>query len=276
LEHAATRKAIEEAAKLFSIPVIFVSHNEKGEMDLLDLEKILRRNPVSLLCLMHANNEIGNLLPVKEVGKLCRQYDALFFCDMVQTVGKYNIALSGLSVDFAVVSAHKFYGPKATGLLYCTRKIDSLLLGGSQERNMRAGTENIYGIYGMEKALQRNMDNLEDIQNFVSALKSYCVERLTEISDRIVFVGNCREGGLYNLLNFYFRDSDMDAVRMKLDIAGIAVSSSSACSSGSEQRSHVLSALGIESKSLRVSFGTHTTTEDIDYFIQTLSKIISS
>jgi cysteine desulfurase len=274
LEHTATLKAIEEASKMFSIPVLYIKHNEKGEIDLLDLDKTLQNNPSSLLCLMHGNNEIGNLLPVKEVGTLCRRYNTLFFCDMVQTIGKYNIALSQTPVDFAVVSAHKFYGPKSTGLLYYTHKIGSLLSGGYQERNMRAGTENIYGIYGMEKALLKNMEHLDEIRTSVSKIKSYCVEGLSAISDKIVFVGNCKENGLYNLINFYYPDRNMDTIRMQLDISGIAVSSASACSSGSELQSHVLSALGIASKSLRVSFGIYTTTDDIDYFIHTMDEII--
>ncbi|MDR2410780.1 MAG: cysteine desulfurase [Bacteroidales bacterium] len=274
LEHTATLKAIEEAVKLFAIPLLHVQHNDKGAINLSHLEEILQHHPSSLLCLMHANNEIGNLLPVTKVGGLCRKYNTLFFCDMVQTVGKYDIALSQIPVDFAVVSAHKFYGPKANGLLYYTHKIDALLSGGYQERNMRAGTENIYGICGMEKALQKNIENLAEMQTFISGIKSYCIEQLTKIFSNIIFVGDCKTGGLYNLLNFYFPDTDMDIVRMQLDIAGIAVSSASACSSGSEQQSHVLSALGIKSTSLRVSFGVNTTIEDIDYFIQTLSKII--
>ncbi|MDR1181982.1 MAG: cysteine desulfurase [Bacteroidales bacterium] len=273
LEHIATLKAVEESAMLFSIPLVYTQHNEKGDIDLSDLDKNLQQYPSSLLCLMHANNEIGNLLPVQEVGEMCKKYHTLFFCDMVQTIGKYDIALSEMPVDFAVASAHKFYGPKATGLFYYTHKIESLLSGGSQERNMRAGTENIYGIYGTAKALQKNMDNLKEIQTSVSNIKSYCIEQLMRISNDIVFVGGCEEGGLYNLLNFYIRDKNTDTIRMQLDIAGIAVSSSSACSSGSEQQSHVLSALGIKSKSLRVSFGIQTTKEDIDYLIQTLSTL---
>ncbi|MDR0605946.1 MAG: cysteine desulfurase [Bacteroidales bacterium] len=274
LEHPATLKAIEEAVKLFNIPLVYVRHNEKGNIDLSNLDEILHSYSSALLCLMHANNEIGNLLPVQEVGTLCRKYNTLFFCDMVQTVGKYSLALSQIPVDFAVVSAHKFYGPKASGLLYYTHKIDALLSGGYQERNMRAGTENIYGIYGMEKALQKSIENLDKMQTFISGIKSYCIERLTKTFSNIIFVGDCKDGGLYNLINFYFPDTDIDIVRMRLDIAGIAVSSASACSSGSEQKSHVLNALGIKSKSLRVSFGVDTTKEDIDYFILTLSEII--
>jgi cysteine desulfurase len=273
LEHTATLKAVEEAAALFTVPIVYTQHNAKGDIDLQDLEQTLHHYPSSLVCLMYANNEIGNLLPVNDVGNLCRKYDTLFFCDMVQAVGKYNIALSRLAVDFAVASAHKFYGPKAVGLLYYTHKINSLLSGGYQERNMRAGTENIYGIYGMEKALQRNMTNLDETKAVITGIKAYCIERLMKISNNIVFIGDCK-GGLYNLINFYFPGINMDTVRIQLDIAGIATSSASACSSGSERQSHVLSALGITSKSLRVSFGVYTTKEDIDYFIQMLSKII--
>ncbi len=272
-EYLATLKAIEESSILLSIPVIYVQHTNKGHIDLSDLNTKLSTHPSSLLCLMHANNEIGNLLPVKEVGKLCKKYHTLFFCDMAQTIGKYNVSLSQLSVDFAVASAHKFYGPKATGLLYYTHEISPLLLGEHQERNMRAGMENIYGILGMEKALQKNMDDLETIQKSIFKIKSYCIEQLMMFFDNIVFVGDCKENGLYNLLNFYFPDTDMDIIAMHLDMAGIAVSLSNGYSNGLEQQNHVLSALNIKSKSLRLSFGINTTIEDIDYFIQTLSGI---
>ncbi|MDR1879263.1 MAG: cysteine desulfurase [Bacteroidales bacterium] len=271
LEHPATLRTVENLSS--SVPIIYIRHTDKGDIDLSDLDAQLRSYPSSLLCLMHANNEIGTVLPLQEVGLLCKKHRSLFFCDMVQSIGKYDLNLGELPVDFAVGSAHKFYGPKASGLLYFSRKTAPLLYGGSQERNMRAGTENVYGICGMGKALTCNMDNLQRIQSHIGGIKSCCVDQLMMNFDRICFVGNCRNEGLYNLLNFYFPDTDMDIVRMELDIAGIAVSTASSCSSGSDRQSHVLSALGIESKSLRVSFGTDTSTDDIDYFIRTLSEI---
>jgi cysteine desulfurase len=225
---------------------------------------------------MHANNEIGNLLPLVEVGTICKKYATLFFCDMVQSIGKYDLSLSGLPIDFAVASAHKFYGPKAVGLFYFTRKIPPFFYGGAQERTMRAGTENIYGICGMEKALQTSLHRLREMQTQVLSIKSYCVKRLVDTFDSISFIGDCKDGGLYNLLNFYFSDTNMETLRMRLDMAGIAVSSASACSSGTEEQSHVVAALNLQTKSLRVSFGIQTTSQDIDYLIETLTEILKN
>ncbi len=273
LEHAAMLRTTEQTALQNNISLLHVKHNHIGQIDLNDLEQLLSAHSHALVCLMHANNEIGNLLPIKEVGKLCHKYQALFFCDMVQTVGKYPMSLSDLPVDFAVCSAHKFYGSKGCGLLYHKHNMAPLLLGGHQERNLRAGTENVGAIAAMSVALNMALKNYETEKQRIENLKNDCINLLKEKIPNICFVGNCVSGGLYNLINCYIPDVDTDVVFMQLDMAGIAISTGSACSSGTTTTSHVIQALGVPQKSMRISFGIPTQQQEIAYLIAQLEKI---
>jgi cysteine desulfurase len=258
-EHEIVKKAITNAAKSFIIPVIYLECDVKDDSFLNQLNKQLEKYPSSLLCFAHANHFSGEMLPVKEVGKLCQKHRSLFFCNMIQTIGKYDINLSELPVDFAVASAHKFGGSKGIGLFYHKQEISPLLEGENHENNMRAGIENIYGICSMEAALRANMEHLESHQNYIASIKSYSIERLIEKFSSVNLVGNNEKKGLHNLFSFYFLDTDMENVYMQLDIAGIAVS---LCTE--KQDNHSL---------LRLSFDKQTTMEEVDYFIDTLSDI---
>lgn len=259
-EHIAVKKAIENAAMTFSIPVVYLECNIRDNYFLYYLDKQLEKYPSSLLCFAHANHLSGEMLPVKEVGKLCRKHQSLFFCNMIQTIGKYDIHLSELPVDFAVASAHKFGGPKGIGLFYYNQTISPFIHGENQEHGMRAGTENSYGICGMEAALQANMHKLEEKQNYIASIKSHCTEKLKENFPTVQFLERDMQKGLYHLFSVYFPRIDMENIYMQLDIAGIAVSLYL-----EEDRQSIL----------RLSFGEQTTIEDIDYLINTLSRIIS-
>ena len=276
MEHAALLKTTEHIAQIQQIQLLHVVHNKLGIIDLKNLDDLLAAHPKALVCLMHANNEIGNLLPIKEVGKLCRQHQALFFCDMVQTIGKYPIYLDELPIDFAVGSAHKFYGSKGCGLLYHKQNIDSLLLGGHQERNLRAGTENIAAIAAIAEALEMTLKTYPTEKQRIEDLKFFCIKLLQEKIPEICFVGNCQNGGLYNLINCYIPDIETDILVMQLDMAGIAVSMGSACSSGTARPSHVVQALGLPQKSIRISLGIPTQKEDIEYMVAQMEKLVKN
>lgn len=273
LEHYSVLKSVQQTAEELGLTLHFVAHDAFGLINLHNLDTLLSQQEQALVCLTHANNEIGNLLPVNEVGKLCRKYDSLFFCDMVQTMGKYDLHLPSLPVDFAVGSAHKFYGPKGVGILYAKNNLPPLLVGGAQERNLRAGTENLYGIGGTATALKVCMNRLSVDMPHIQQVKQYGIDKLIRHFPDIVFTGNCQHGGLYNLINFYLPDTDMDMLRIRLDVAGIAVSGGSACSSGSEQISHVIQALNIHTKTIRVSLGRDTQKANIDFLIRTLISL---
>jgi len=258
-EHDAVLKAVTNAAECFSIPVVSLENETWNHDTLSQLDNRLENYTFSLLCLAHANHLTGNLLPVKEIGKLCQKHHCLFFCNIIQTVGKYDIHLSDLPIDFAVASAHKFGGAKGIGLFYHKQQIHPFLQGENQERNMRAGIENIYGICGMEAALQESIESLSDNQKHIASIKSYCAEQLTNHFPAIQFVSDT-EKGLYNLLSFYFPKQNMENIYIQLDIASIAVSLYSDKQKGQSF--------------LRLSFGGQTTREGIDYFIITLSNIL--
>jgi cysteine desulfurase len=274
LEHSAVIHTLQHISKTKNIPLLNVEHDKYGNIDNEHLTNLLAENSASLVVLMHGNNETGQLTDIEAIGQMCRQYNALFFCDMVQTIGKYELNLPQMNVDFAVGTAHKFYGPKGTGILYLSKKVSPLLLGGAQERNIRAGTENIYGIVGTAAALNAQMSNVNSQLQHIQHIKKYCIEKLLQNLPQIIFVGNCQNGGMEHIINFYLPDTEMDILSMQLDMAGIALSSGSACSSGTERISHVINALNINSKTLRLSFGKQTSTDDIDFFIQNLILFI--
>ena len=273
LEHYSVLKSAQQTADQLGLAFHLVAHDASGAIDLQHLDTLLSRHAHALVCLAHANNEIGNLLPVHETGELCHKHKALFFCDTVQTMGKYDLDLTSMPVDFAVGSAHKFYGPKGTGILYAKNHFAPLLVGCSLERNRRAGTENLYGIGGTAAALKVCMNRLSSDMRNVQNVKQYGIDQLVEHFPDVVFVGTCEYGGLYNLMNFYLPDVDMDMLRIRLDVAGIAVSGGSACSSGSEEISHVIQALDIHTKTVRVSLGRETKESEMDFLIHTLVSL---
>lgn len=277
IEHHAVLHTLEHLKKLGQIELSFVKLNERGEVDLEHLESLLATKPRSLVSLMHGNNEIGNLLDLDAVGDLCERYDAIFHCDTVQTMGHYRHDLQKLKTNFIVGAAHKFNGPKGVGFLYVRPgiKINPLVHGGAQERNMRGGTENIYGIVGLAKALEIAYRDMDAHQQHIEGLKSRMIAKLKDGIEGVCFNGNSGELGksLYTVLSVSLPPSDIsDMLLFNLDIAGIAVSGGSACSSGTDIGSHVLNELRIDENraNVRFSFGKYNTEAEIDYAAGTL------
>jgi cysteine desulfurase len=280
IEHHAVLHTLEQLAKEGAIELHFVNLDEKGRVVLAHLEELLSSGPRTLVSLMHGNNEIGNLNNLEAIGELCRQHDAIFHCDTVQTMGHYPIDVQKLNIHFLVGAAHKFHGPKGVGFLYINSsvKINPLIHGGSQERNMRGGTENVYGIIGLAKAMEIAYSDLEGHQNHIKAVKAYMIERLKETFTDIKFNGDSDnlDGSLYTVLNVSLPESeDNDMLLFNLDIAKISCSGGSACSSGTGIGSHVLAAVGADGNrgNVRFSFSKYTTKEEIDYTIEKLLAI---
>jgi cysteine desulfurase len=278
IEHHAVLHTIEELEKQGKVKLNFVRLDENGHVDLEHLDKLLSENERSLVSLMHANNEIGNLLPIEKVAQLCAKYDAVFHSDTVQTVGHYPINLSDVPVHFITCAAHKFHGPKGIGFLYINSKIkiQPFIYGGAQERNLRGGTENVYGIIGLAKALEIAYANLDEHRKHILSLKNYMAESLNENIHGIDFNGDCMGRALYTVLNVCFPATGFaEMLLFNLDIAGIAASGGSACSSGSENRSHVLKALGVDEARpcVRFSFSKYNTKEEIDFTLDKLKEL---
>lgn len=281
IEHHATLHTTECMHKMGLAKLDVVKLTPNGHVDLEHLESLLAANDgKTLVTLMHANNEIGNLLNVKAVGELCKKYDAIFHSDMVQTIGHYPIDLKELYVHFVSAAGHKFHGPKGVGILYVNEniKINPMINGGSQERNMRAGTENLYGIVGFAKALEIATQRYENDSNYIKGLKSYMAEKLKSTFPQATFNGDV-EGSLYTVLNVAFPKTDKsDMLLFNLDMAGICVSGGSACSSGASSVSHVIKALyNGQSQNMvpiRFSFSRHNTKEEVDNVVAKLQELI--
>jgi len=275
IEHHAVVHTLEALEKAGQIKLSFVNIDDKGHVDYDHLEQLLKDNERTFVSLMHANNELGTLTDIERVGDLCEQYDALFHCDTVQTVGHYPHDLSKLKIHFMVCAAHKLHGPKGTGFLHINHKvkIKPMIYGGSQERNMRGGTENIYGIVGLAKALEMAYTDMAAHQEHIQGLKSYMMKQLQQIPG-IHFNGEtAADKSLYTVLNVSFPEMEMaDMLLFSLDIAGISASGGSACSSGTNIGSHVLNGIGAnpDRPAVRFSFSKYNTKEEIDF---TLAKI---
>ena len=281
IEHHAVEHTIKMLEKTGKIKASWVKLDDKGNVDLAHLEELLKNNPRSLVSLMHANNELGTLLPLKEVGELCAKYNAIFHSDTVQTMGHYRMDLRDIKVHFVACAAHKFHGPKGVGFLYINHecKISPFIYGGAQERNMRGGTENVYGIVGLAKALEICFDEMEEHQKHIMGLKDYMREQLIKNIPGIEFNGETsHEKSLYTVLNCRFPiHPDAEMLLFNLDILGIAASGGSACSSGSNQGSHVLRGIGIdmERPSVRFSFSKYNTKEEIDFVLKNLIDLFN-
>jgi cysteine desulfurase len=278
IEHHAVLHTVEYHGSNNNVTTSFVKLKENGDIDLKDLESQLEATKEkTLVTLMHANNEIGTLLPFKKVGELCKKYDAIFHSDCVQTVGHYPMDLSQLHVHFISASGHKFHGPKGTGILYVnsTINIRPFIIGGGQERNMRAGTENVYGIVGFAKALELSMQNYEHESNYIKDLSAYMSEQLEKNIKDVSF--NSGPQSLYTVLSVCFpRTETTEFLLMNLDINNICVSGGSACSSGADIGSHVMQALhkNDEHVTLRFSFSKYNTKEEVDAVVAKLVELI--
>lgn len=279
IEHHATLHTCSYLADLGEAELEYVAILPNGHVDLADLEqKLANSKKKTLVTLMHANNEIGNITDIQKVGALCHQYQAIFHADTVQTVGHFPINLSTIQVDFITGAAHKFHGPKGVGLLYINgkNKIHPLIHGGGQERNMRAGTENLYGIIGFAKALEIANDNLEHDKEHIHGLKKYLKAQLESSIPGIVFNGDPDGESTYTVLSVGFPQNDKtDMLLFNLDIRNICASGGSACSSGANQGSHVIAALYKEPQStIRFSFSKYNRIEEIDTLVANLKELL--
>jgi len=279
IEHHAVIHTLEAMEKAGLIVLSFVDVDEKGNVDHAHLEKLLKENERSFVSLMHANNEIGTLTDIEAIGELCAQYDAIFHSDTVQTVGHYKHDLSKLKLHFMTCAAHKFHGPKGVGFLHINHKlkINPLIYGGSQERNMRGGTENVYGIAGLAKALEIAYAHMDEHQQHIQQLKFRMMDMLKEQVPGVHFNGETDPAkSLYTVLNVSFPEMDMaDMLLFNLDIAGISASGGSACSSGTNIGSHVLTGIGANPNrpAVRFSFSKYNTMEEVDYVVAKVRDI---
>lgn len=280
LEHHATMHCTEALQKNGAVELLHVTLTENGHIDLENLETLLAgQGKKTLVTLMHANNEIGNMVDIHAVGELCKKYDAIFHCDTVQTIGHYPINLKEVYVHFISAAGHKFHGPKGVGVLYINEniKIHPFINGGAQERNMRAGTENVYGIVGFAKALELATAHYEEERAQIQALKTYMMDRLkTEFPD-CCFNGDPAGDCLYTVLSVGFPKTDKtEMLLFNLDINNICVSGGSACSSGADQGSHVIRAIYHDKDivPVRFSFSKYNTMAEVNTVIEKLKTIL--
>ena len=281
LEHHAVLHCCEYLERSYKKNIKFVDSDEKGVIDLDHLESLMKSSPNSLVTIMHGNNEIGNLNDIKKISRICEQYETIFHSDTVQTVGHYNLNLNDLNIHGIVGSAHKFHGPKGVGFLYLNNKhkISPFIHGGAQERNMRGGTENVYGIVGLTEALELSITNMADHAKKVSNLKKYMIEKLTHAVDGIKFNGQSSDlnNSLYTVLNVSIPNmNDQQMFLFNLDINNIAASAGSACTSGSEVGSHVLAQIKKNKghASVRFSFSKMNSKEEVDYTVDKVCEIL--
>jgi cysteine desulfurase len=282
LEHHAVLHTAEAWEKLGMVDLKMVKVDADGVIDLADLERLLSASPNALVSLMQGNNEIGNLLDLHAVGNLCEKYGALFHSDTVQTMGHFVHNVQELPVHFLVGAGHKFHGPKGIGFLYAKSgtKFSPLMHGGAQERNQRGGTENVYGMVGIAKALSLAYQEMAAHETHIKDLKTYFIQGLQDNFPGIEFNGLSAdlEKSLYTVINVRFPQiQDGDMLLFKLDIEKISASGGSACSSGTSVGSHVLTALNpnAEGAAVRFSFSKNNTKAEIDRVIEVLRKIIS-
>ncbi len=276
-EHHAVLHTVEHCNADLKVAVDMVRLTDKGHVDTDHLRELLSQSKEkTLVSLMHANNEIGTMIDMAEIAAICEEFGALFHSDTVQTMGHYPLDLAGMKVHFVTGAAHKFHGPKGVGFLYINREIhiNPMILGGAQERNLRAGTENIYGIVGMARALELALEHADEHRAHIESVKEYMRERLIEEIPDVAFNG-CDRRSLYTVLNVRLPKTDKaDMLLFLLDIDGIACSGGSACSSGSNQGSHVLRALDVDTNvpSIRFSFSRYNTKDEVDYVVGKLAK----
>ena len=280
IEHHAVLHAVEHFDHDDVVTSSFVKIFPDGHVDLNDLEEQLAsRSERCLVSLMHANNEIGNLLDIYAAGEICKKYNAIFHSDTVQTVGHYKLDLRSKPVHFATGAGHKFHGPKGIGILYINDniKVNPMIFGGGQERNMRAGTENLYGIVGFAKALEIADANMENDSAYIQSLKTYMIEQLQKQIKGVQFNGDYAGKSLYTVLNVSFPKTEKsEMILFNLDMQGICVSGGSACSSGADVGSHVIRAISNNPNlvPVRFSFCKHNTKEEIDTVVAKLKDLI--
>lgn len=279
MEHHCTLYSIQQMEKEYGCKIDYVNVAGTSEIDYAHLEELLKEEQPTLISLMHVNNEVGTILDLKRVADLAQQYGALFHSDTVQSIGKVEIPLDEIAIDFIVASAHKFHGPKGAGFVFIRKKnvLKPLIVGGEQEKGMRAGTEAPHQVVGMAKALELSYQDLDKDRETITSLRDYCKAQLEQNFPGVQFNGN--GDTFYNVLNVRLPFSPEKAAMMlfQLDMKGIAVSRGSACQSGSQKPSHVLAEFLADEElakpSLRLSFGHENTKEEIDFLINVLKSV---
>lgn len=280
IEHHATLHTVEYMKNKGEVELSYVKVLPNGHIDLEDLEKLLAgHEEKTLVTLMHANNEIGNMLDINAVGDLCKIYGAIFHSDTVQTVGHFPFDLRNTPVHFITGGAHKFHGPKGAGLLYINEnvRINPYIHGGSQERNMRAGTENLYGIVGFASALELAAANYQQDSSYIRTLKLYMMDELKKNIKGIVFNGDPLGNSLYTVLSASFPKTEKsEMILFNLDINNICASGGSACTSGADQGSHVIREINNNPNqvTVRFSFSKYNTKEEVDTVVEKLKEMI--
>ena len=279
IEHHAVGHTAESISHHEKVELVLLDLDSKGNIDLGQLEGLLKDGIPTLVSLMHANNEIATMIPLEKVAKLCRQFGAYFHSDTVQTMGHFRFDLSELDIDFITCAAHKFHGPKGTGFLYVNKKtkVSSFIHGGAQERGLRGGTENMAGIVGLAKAMDLAYDDVEGHQQHVFGLKSYMMEQLKASFPTVFFHGETDfDKALYTVLNVCLPATEKTSMLLfTLDLKGVAVSGGSACTSGATKGSHVLEGIHADMSrpNARFSFSRYTTKEEIDYALEQLRLV---
>jgi len=285
IEHHAILHTIEELHKHYNIEVVFLNLDSCGEVDYEQLETLLKENPKkTLVSLMHINNEIGTMLDIEKVAQLTKTHGALFHSDTVQSVGHFELDLSKIPVDFIVGAAHKFHGPKGVGFAFIRKNsgLQSLIFGGQQERGLRAGTESVHNIAGLETAFVMAYENLDKEREYIQGLKNYFIQQLKQKISGVKFNGACENAkkSTYTLLNVCLPISQEKALMLlfQLDLKGIACSKGSACQSGSDKGSHVLSEIlneeDLKKPSIRFSLSSFNTKEEVDYVVEVLKEFM--
>ncbi|KIC93372.1 cysteine desulfurase family protein [Flavihumibacter solisilvae] len=280
IEHHATSHTVEYMNRQGNVALSYVRLTPDGHIDLADLERLLAESREKcLVSLMHANNEIGNLLDIHAAGEICKKYNAVFHSDTVQTVGHYPFDLRNTPVHFITGAGHKFNGPKGVGILYINEnvQIKPMIHGGSQERNMRAGTENLYGVVGFAKALELATSRFETDKEYITGLKYYMAEKLKAEIPGIYFNGDTFGKSLYTVLNVSFPKTEKsEMILFNLDINGICASGGSACTSGADLGSHVIRAINNNPNlvAVRFSFSRQNSKEEVDYVVEKLKGML--
>jgi cysteine desulfurase len=279
MEHHATLYTVQAIAAKNNLQIGYVHVLPNGELDLEHLQQLLQQSTEkTLVTLMHGNNEIGTILPIEKVGKLCQEFGAIFHTDAVQTIAHYPLDVATIHVHLLSGAGHKFHGPKGVGLLYINEniKISSLLLGGGQERNMRSGTENLYGIVGFATALDLAMQRYEKDSAYIQSIKNYMWQQLQKAVPTIVLHGKLQDS-LYTVLNVGFVNTPKaEMLLYRLDMEGICISGGSACSSGANSVSHVIKAIanGSDVIPIRFSFSRNNTMQEVDVVIEKIKAVL--
>ena len=282
MEHKCVAETVLDMKKRKGVEVVYLRPDQKGDFDWTKLEEILKSSDKkTLVTLMHANNEIGNLIDLKKVANICKENKALFHSDTVQSMAHMDLDFSDIPLDFASCSAHKFHGPKGSGFAFVRKSsgLKGIITGGPQERSLRAGTENVTGIVGLGKALELSLNNMESYSSHMQEIKNYTISRLKEEIQGVKFNGRSAEedASRYTVLSVLLPFKD-PMIGLKLDMKGIAISQGSACSSGAAKPSMVMMMILDEnemenSTPLRISFSHLTTKEEIDELINALKEI---